>query len=209
MRVSRSSLKQIIGATILLFLAGILFFPAYLFWNASIQRSAGSLSRCGQAPIFQGKDQTGHTIGNAQLRGRVWVANFVQLADQQEGELLSSKFAELDQNFQRTDELALVSFAVSGRLGTGTQAYAQRHEASFRWHFLDTSNSDTASLLAQWVTATAACRKALLLEKTFVLVDREGEIRGIYDETNPEVVQKILIDVGSLLRGEPSPVSAP
>jgi hypothetical protein len=36
-----------------------------------------------------------------------------------------------------------------------------------------------------------------------VLIDRQGAIRGVYDATVPEVVQKIFVDVGNLLRAEP------
>ena len=35
-----------------------------------------------------------------------------------------------------------------------------------------------------------------------MLIDRQGKIRNVYDATAPETVQKILIDVGNLLRAE-------
>ena len=149
MPFSRSPFQQILGASILLVVAGILFIPAYLLWNASIQHSEQSLPRCGQAPAFQEKDQAGRPIGIADLRGRVWLVDFVNVADQDQGELLTSEFAELDQNSQRSGELALITFSIGAGSGTGVQEYAQRHEASSRWHFLATGESIT-TLVQQW-----------------------------------------------------------
>ena len=37
----------------------------------------------------------------------------------------------------------------------------------------------------------------------FVLVDREGWMRGFRDGNDPEIVQKVLMDIGDVLR-EPS-----
>ena len=208
MPVSRSPFQQILGASILLVVAGILFIPAYLLWNASIQHSAESLPRCGQAPAFQEKDQAGRLIGIADLRGRVWLVDFVNVADQDQGELLTSEFAELDQNSQRSGELALISFSIGAGSGTGVQEYAQRHEASSRWHFLATGESIT-TLVQQWSAATTVCRGKLPLEKAVVLVDQDNEIRGVYDASAPEVVQRILTDVGGLLRAGQSSGPAP
>ena len=121
---------------------------------------------------------------------------------------MTSEFAELDQNSQRSGELALISFSIGAGSGTGVQEYAQRHEASSRWHFLATGESINA-LFQEWLAATTACRGTLPLEKAVVLVDQDNEIRRVYDASAPEVVQKILIDIGGLLRAGQSPGSAP
>jgi protein SCO1/2 len=199
---SRSPIQQIVGATILLIVAAVLFFPAYLLWNASIQRSVAPLRWYGQAPAFQLKDQLSRMVGNAELRGRVWVVDFVKIGDQEEGELLTSRFAELDQNFRRSDSSALISFSRGAATATQLQDYAARYEASPHWHFL--AGEDITSPFAEWSTATSGQRGTLPLENAFILVDQKGEIRGVYDATAPEVVQKIFVDVGNLLRAEQS-----
>jgi protein SCO1 len=183
--------------------AAVLFFPAYLFWNASIQRSASALPKCGLAPSFEAADQSGNPIGTASLMGRIWVADFVRFENPDHGELLSSKFVELDQNFQRNDELALVSFAIGDSSQDQLKSYAQRHEATGYWRLVRRSDSSSSEFLRQWASATADCRADLPIDRLFVLIDREGAIRGVYDGTAPEVVQKVLIDVGSLLRDRP------
>ena len=203
MQPRRSPINQIIGATILLGVAAALFIPAYLFWNSSIQRSASALPKCGMAPSFEAADQNGNPIGTASLLGRTWVADFVRFENPGQGEPLSSKFAELDQNFQRHDGLALVTFVIGDRSDNQLKSYAQRHEATSHWRLVRMPDPSTSAFLRQWASATADCRAELPIDRLFVLIDREGAIRGVYDGTAPEVVQKVLLDIGSLLRDRP------
>ena len=198
-RPSRSPINQIIGATILLVLAGAIFFPAYLYWNRSIQRSVTELTRCGNAPQFESSDQAGRSIGRKELKGTIWVAGFVDVGKPADAELLSSKFAELDQNVHGAKEAELVSFYV-GAEKNAVKDFARRYEASDRWHLVPVSGQNT--LVQDWAAATSRCRDGLREQNIFVLIDREGEIRGVYAAAAPEVVQKILADAGNLLRAE-------
>ncbi len=202
MPVSRSPLKQIIGATILLLIAGVVFIPAYFFWNGSIQHSVTALPNCGAAPRFESSDQAGRPIGTAELSGTVWVADFVDLTKPADAELLNSKFAELDQNLHGAKGLTLVSFCIGAEKGV-LEDYARRYEASDRWRLVAVGRDSSSTLMQDWTSATAECRGDLPPPNLFVLIDRRGGIRGAYAATVPEVVQKIFVDVGNLLRAEP------
>ena len=200
-RPSRSPLKQIIGATILLVVAGVLFFPAYLYWNGSIQRSVVALSKCGDAPRFESSDQTGRSIGMTELSGTIWLGDFLDTAKPADAELFNSKFAELDQDLHGTKEVTLVSFCL-GAEKKALEDYAQRYEASGRWHFISIPEPDSSAFLQSWSSAIAICRGELRPQDVFVLIDRQGVIRGVHDAAAPEAVQKILTDAGNLLRAK-------
>ena len=208
MRPSRSPLKQVIGATILLLLAGVGFIPAYLYWNGSIQRSVAALPTCGAGPRFEFNDQAGRPIGTSELSGVIWVASFLDLSKPSEAELLSSKLAELDQNFRATKALTLVSFFI-GAEKRSLAGYGQRYEASDRWRLVSVREDGAATFIRDWTAATAGCRGELQPPNVFVIIDRRGQIRGVYDAAEPEVVQKILTDAGNLLRVKESSLSAP
>ena len=199
MRPSRSPLNQIIGATILLVVAGLIFFPAYLYWNGSIRRSVAVLPRCGAAPRFESSDQLGRPLGTTELSGTVWVAGFINNAKPGDAEAFCSKCAELDQNFRGAKAITLVSFFV-GAEKERVEGYAQRYEASDRWRFIPIPDGGASTLAQDWGSAAAGCRRGLQVQNVFLLVDRQGEIRGVYDAAAPEVVQNILIDAGNLLR---------
>ena len=199
MRPSRSPTKQIFGATILLLAAGIIFIPAFLFWNGSIRRSVGSLPDCGAAPRFESSDQLGRSVGDRELSGTIWIAGFFNNAKPGDVEEFCSKCAELDQNFRGAQAISLISFFV-GADKNRVEDYARRFEASDHWRFIPIPSSST--LAQDWSSAAARCRRELQMQSLFLLIDRQGEIRGVYDASTPELVQNILVDAGNLLRAE-------
>jgi hypothetical protein len=200
-RPSRSPLYQIGGAIILLLVAGIIFIPAYLYWNRSIQRSVVALPDCGAAPRFESSDRLGRSLGTKELSGTVWVAGLTKETKPGDAEEFCSKCAELDQNFGGARGITLVAFFV-GADKNGVEDYARRYEASDRWRFIPVSEGDTATLVQDWSSAAAGCHRELRGQSFFLLIDRRGEIRGVYDASAPELVQSILFDAGNLLRAE-------
>jgi len=198
---TRSPLYQIIGATILLLVAGIIFFPAYLYWNGSIQRSVAALPQCGAAPRFESSDQVGRSVGTAELSGTIWVAGFINNGEAADLEVFCSKCAELDQNLRGVKAITLVSLFV-GAEKNRVEDYARRYEASDRWRFVSIPGGASSKLAQDWSSAAAQCRREMQAQNVFLLIDQQGEIRGLYDASAPEVVQNILIDTGNLLRAE-------
>jgi hypothetical protein len=198
-RPSRSPINQIIGATILLLVAGVIFIPAFLYWNGSIQRSVVSLPDCGAAPRFESSDQLGRSVGTRELSGTVWIAGVINNAKPGDAEEFCSKCAELDQNFRGAKAITLISFFV-GVDKNLLQDYARRYEASDYWRLVSVQEENRSTFIQDWSSATAQCRREVPVGNVFVLIDRQGEIRGVYDASVSEVIQRILLDVGSLLR---------
>jgi len=181
--------------------AGIIFIPAYLYWNRSIQRSVAALPDCGAAPRFESSDQLGRPVGTKELSGTIWVAGLIQNAKPGEAEEFCSKCAELDQNFGGAKAITLISFFV-GADKNRAEDYARRYEASDRWRLIPISDGDSPTLVRDWSSAAVRCRREMQGQSLFLLIDRRGEIRGVYDASAPELVQSILFDAGNLLRAE-------
>jgi hypothetical protein len=205
--VSRSPLKQIIGATILLLIAGVIFLPAYFFWNGSIPHWVTVLPVCGDAPRFESNDQAGRLVGTAELAGTVWVAGFSDVARPAAAELLYSKFAELDQDLLVAKGVTLVSFGIGAEKRV-LEDDARLYDASDHWRLVQVGPDQATALIQDWTSATAECRNDLPTHNLLALIDRRGAIRRVYDFSAPEVVQKLLIDIGNLLRAEPASPSA-
>jgi hypothetical protein len=179
--------------------AGVVFIPAFLYWNGSIQRSVASLPDCGAAPRFESTDQLGRSIGTKELSGTVWIAGVVNNTRPGDAEEFCSKCAELDQNFRGAKGITQVSFFV-GADKNSVEDYTRRYEASDHWRMVSVQEEIRPTFVQDWSSATAQCRREVQLENVFVLIDRQGEIRGVYDASVSEVIQRILLDVGSLLR---------
>jgi protein SCO1/2 len=173
----------------------------YLSWNASIRRDRAELPRRGSAPEFSLKDQDGLPLDKERLRGKIWIAGFIDVAGSGANALLSSRLAELDQNFRKEERLTLVSTVLlAANQSVPKLADLARHYlASSRWRFVGGTWGETHDLLNRWerigspqTNGTAA--------SCFFLVDSEGIVRGVYDGRSPETVQRILEDIGTLLR---------
>jgi cytochrome oxidase Cu insertion factor (SCO1/SenC/PrrC family) len=173
----------------------------YFSWNASIRRDRAELPRYGSAPEFDLKDQHGTQWNQERLHNKIWVAGFIDLADSAANALLGSRFAELDQNFRSGEQLALISTVLpaADRPEPQLADLSRRYLASSRWHFVTGTPGQIHQLLDRWKQIATGQADGNVVSR-FFLVDSEGGIRGIYDGRSPEVVQRVLEDIGTLLR---------
>jgi cytochrome oxidase Cu insertion factor (SCO1/SenC/PrrC family) len=196
----RSVKRRSLISVCLALAATALIVLGYFSWNASIRRDRAELPRYGSAPEFNLKDQDGIQWNPERLRGNIWVAGFIDVADSSANALLS-RFAELDQNFRKGEQLTLISAALpAADQGEPNLVDLARHYlASSRWHFVAGTPEQIHGLLDRWKQIVSAHADSNIASR-FCLVDSEGEVRGVYDGRSPEVVQRVLEDVGTLLR---------
>jgi protein SCO1/2 len=182
--------------------AAALIVVVYFSWNASIRRDQAELPRLGSAPEFDLRDQNGATVDKERMHGKTWVANFFDLADPGASALLSSRFAELDQNFQKGEQLALISIVIpmADQSGTGLADLSRHYRASSHWHFLSGAPDAIRHIQDRWRLFVSAPADGNAASRSFFLVDSGGVVRGVYDGRSPEVVQRVLEDIGTLLR---------
>lgn len=179
---------------------------AFRSWKFSEQTGIHPLPRFGAVPEFSLIDQNGHPFALSDLRGKVWIADFIATRSSGPDPILSSRFAELDTNFKKSEQLHLVSFTVDAQNDTREvlKDYARRFEATTRWHFLTGDKQTIDELATQGFQLAAQDPANVSREQVrstkFVLVDADGAIRGYYDGVSNEVVQRLLTDLGSLLR---------
>ncbi|MGZ4966546.1 MAG: SCO family protein [Chthoniobacterales bacterium] len=189
-----------------LLVATVFFFVWRTQTNQLRQRPLESL---GAIPEFRLTNQNGQPFGSAELKGKIWIADFVFTSCPGPCPLISSRMAELQKPLEKSD-VHLVSFTVDPQNDTPQvlHNYADRLNArEGRWDFLTgetnaiydlTRNgfklavSDGAEELGRPVHSTRA-----------VLVDRRGAIRGYYDITAPDGVTKLIADTRHLLREQP------
>ena len=181
--------------------AATLIVLGYFSWNTSIRRDRAELPRYGSAPEFDLKDQEGTEWNQERLHGKIWVAGFIDIADSGANALLGSRFAELDQNFRSGEQLALISTVLpaADRPEPKLADLSRRYLASSHWHFVAGTPGQIHELLDRWNQIATGQADGNVASR-FFLVDSEGRIRGVYDGRSPEVVQRVLEDIGTLLR---------
>jgi cytochrome oxidase Cu insertion factor (SCO1/SenC/PrrC family) len=182
-------------------LASTLILLGYFSWNASIRTDRAELPRYGSAPEFDLMDQEGTPLDKETLHGKIWVGGFIDTADSGASALLNSRFAELDQNFRKGEQLRLISMVLpaANQREPDRADLARRYLGSSHWRFVGGTPEQIRGLLDRWQPIASAQLDGSLKSR-FFLVDSEGVIRGAYDGRSPETVQRVLEDIGTLLR---------
>jgi protein SCO1/2 len=168
------------------------------------------LEKFAQVPAFEFTDQTGTTFGSENLQGKIWIANFIFTRCKGPCPLISTRMADLNTKLNKLrDGVVLVSFTVDPDYDTPEvlTKYGELLGANpAHWKFLtgqpDAIKDFVVKGLLQPLSKEPDGTPAH--SQRFVIVDGEGWIRGFQNGEDPEVVQKLMVDIGGLLREGPA-----
>src|SRR5437667_7468220 len=185
---------------------------ALLLWLRQLEVNAlrqRTVSSYGTVPEFVLLNQDGKNFGSAELRGKIWIADFIYTTCPGPCPMISSRMSELQKPLEKT-EVHLVSFSVDPEKDTPAilRSYAERLQAEpGRWDFLTGPKSAIYKLSHdgfKLAVSDGSDAQGIPVHSTrMVLVDRHGAIRGYYDATEPEAVTKLVADTNHLLREQP------
>jgi protein SCO1/2 len=137
-------------------------------------------------PEFRLVDQSGAPFGSAELRGKIWVANFVFTTCPTVCPLLTTQMRNVQQRVGAQPNVRFVSFSVDPTRDTPEvlRAYAATHDADLStWHFLTGETEAVRSAVVDGMRVGMGERGAdgdILHGTHFVLVDGNARIRGYY-----------------------------
>ncbi|MBL8919235.1 MAG: SCO family protein [Myxococcaceae bacterium] len=162
------------------------------------------------APAFAYPDQHGATVTTQTLGGKVWVANFIFTTCRTICPLLSARMVQLQRALKDAD-VRFVSFSVDPEHDTPEvlAAYARKWAPDEpRWALLAT-DAKTLPLTAAGFHVTAEKNKPgeldpILHSSVFVLVDKAGMVRGVFDSEHREDL-KALEQAVRTFAGAPAP----
>lgn len=161
-----------------------------------------ALPSYGVVPDFTLTDQSGRTFQSKQrLSGKVWVANFIFTTCAGPCPRMTSRFRKLRDQFKDNPELRMVSFTIDPARDTpqALATYGRQFTANpDKWFFLTGAQKDLHHL-SRYVFMLGDVDGSLEHSLRFVLVDRQSRIRGFYDSSDEEAMQKLLVDLRGLL----------
>jgi len=146
--------------------------------------------------------QDGSEVRLSDLRGRVWVADFVFTRCSGPCPVMSANMSKLYQKWVKDAGVRFVSFTVDPEFDTPKilSKYANRYGVNDnRWWFL-TGDVDSIRTVAVDGFAVGDVENLIYHSEKFVLVDRGGKIRGYYEGTDEQEVDKLNGDIRRLLR---------
>ena len=151
----------------------------------------------GTVPAFTLVERSGRTLQDKDLKGKVWIADFIFTRCQGQCPIMSQAMSRL---VPRLKEVTFVSFSVDPTFDTADilSRYADSYHADPNtWFFLTgdtkTLNQITASFHMNEIGEPA------FHSLNFVLVDQRGRIRGYYDSSAEENLSQLERDVKRLL----------
>ena len=186
---------------------------ALLLWLRQLEVNAlrqRTVSAYGSVPEFELTNQDGKAFGSAQLRGKIWIADFIYTTCPGPCPMISSRMSEMQKPLEKTD-VHLVSFTVDPAKDTPQvlRGYAEKLHAELgRWDFLTGSQSTIYNLSRngfKLAVSDGSDEKGIPVHSTrMILVDRHGDIRGYYDAVEADAVTKLVADTTHLLREQPA-----
>ncbi len=160
-------------------------------------------------PDFSLVERSGRTISLADLRGRVWIANFIFTRCTGPCPRTTASMARLASEI-RSPDVRFVSVTVDPAHDTKEvlSAYAASYGAdSERWLFLTGTEEDIVALcrdgfrlgVAAAPPGEAAPGAEVAHSTRFAVVDRDGTIRGYFDDEDEESMLRLRETVAGLL----------
>jgi protein SCO1/2 len=219
-------MKQLSNRNLLVISFAVLFLSV-LFgiglwkWQGKLQghgsdeeRPLEGLQAFGAVPPFSFTERDGRRITLSDLKGKVWIVNFIYTNCPDTCPIQSAQMREIQEDFNNEKDLRLVSITVDPARDTPEvlSEYARRFSADpARWFFL-TGDKEVIYKFAESGFRLGAVE--IPHEKRpesgaththsprFVLVDREAQIRGYYVSTDAEAMKRLRHDLNILLRGQ-------
>jgi protein SCO1/2 len=161
-------------------------------------------------PEFSLIERSGKTTTLADLRGSIWVADFIYTTCQDTCPMQTTELAKLQEEWKDRAGLKLVSFSVDPEKDTPQvlSQYADRYRAdSQRWLFLTGAREEIGRIVQEGFRLSAvsvanegATESIVMHSPRFVLIDKQARIRGYYDSRDPQALQRLKNDVATLIK---------
>ncbi len=221
--MKHSSTRYLLWAVLVLVLAGV-FGTAYWTRIETQPRQGGSKDErpleglnksFGTVPDFSLIERSGRPLKLSDLRGKVWIVNFIYTNCTDTCPVQSAEMAKLQAAVTEREDVRLVSISVDPERDTPEvlSRYAERFKADpDRWLFL-TGGREEIYRLAQegfllsavpvstisGVDISAVDSNAVIHSSRFVLVGLQGRIRGYYDSRDTEALKRLRNDIDRLI----------
>lgn len=205
----RSRVMILAGLGIMALLAVVSWFALTRMQAESRTRPEDLLADFGEVPDVTLTERSGGKVALSDLEGKIWIANFIFTSCGGSCLSMSSKMQDMQQSLRKAGDVRLVSFTVDPENDTPEKlsTYADRYQADEeKWLFLTGGEEQMQELAKSSFHLTVEegtdPNEPIIHSTRFVLVDQEGHIRGYYNNEDRESHQKLLHDIGVLMRGD-------
>jgi protein SCO1/2 len=161
-------------------------------------KSLEGMQRYGSVPEFSLIERSGKPTTLADLRGSIWIADFIYTTCADTCPLQTAEMARLQEEWKDRPGVKLVSFSVDPEKDTTEvlSSYAKRYKADLqRWLV-----QEGFKLSAVTLPADGNLGSVIMHSPRFVLIDKQSEIRGYYDSRDPAAIDRLKKDAATLMK---------
>jgi protein SCO1/2 len=185
-------------------LAVLIFVGAGVVVYAALSQRADALPKLSNVPDFTLTSQRSESVSLADLNGHVWVADLIFTTCSGPCLVMTSQMSRVQEATKDEPGLRLVSVSVDPTRDTPERLdwYAKLALADERWIFLTGDMAKVRSLAIDGFKLgleNSGDPNAILHSDKFVLVDRDGAIRGYYDGKDESDVNRLIADARRLI----------
>jgi protein SCO1/2 len=173
-----------------------------------VDDSVKHISRNHRISDFNLINQNGETITKEDFEGKIYVADFFFTRCQTICPIMAVNMKDLQEEYKNDPDLKFLSHSVTPVMDSVPvlRAYADKNEAiDGKWEITTGDKKHIYELARKSYFAVLdegdGGDQDFIHTEQFILVDKEGQIRGFYDGTEKEEMQRIIDDI-SILKTE-------
>ncbi len=155
-----------------------------------------------QIKAFSFQNQDGKTVTLNDFKGKLFVVDFFFTTCHSICPIMSTELERVDSAFKNNPAFAILSHTVDPEIDSVPvlKQYAKMHHASANWQFVTGKKTDLyQQALKSYLIATpeevTGAEDDFVHSQNLVLIDDELHIRGFYDGTNKQEVDKLISDI--------------
>lgn len=155
---------------------------------------------------FSLTNQNGESITQASYKDKIYVADFFFTTCQTICPIMTDHMVKIQEALKNDDEVLLLSHTVTPEIDSVAQLkkYAlEKGVNDAKWNLVTGDKKEIYDLARKSYLAAKDVpysENDLVHTENFVLVDKKKRIRGFYDGTDPEAIEKLLADIKILER---------
>ena len=189
-----------INTRIKIYIVVAVFLLATYFLN--YKGKENELPEIGMVPEFEFVNSEQETITLNNLKGKVWVADFIFTTCTMACPMMTGNMNIIHKKYKKNDNVRLVSISVYPEYDTPEvlTKYASQYDANTsRWYFL-TGEESTVKRVIKDGFKIGDYEDIIFHSEKFALVDKKGMIRAYYNGMKTEDMKKLKKDINILLK---------
>ena len=196
--------RKVVAWVWLIFFLGLIL--GSVIWVSALvaeiaKKRAAAPQVLGRVSDFELVDQDGKNVSLADLRGKIWVADFIFTRCAGPCPLMSSRMAELQKSLDGVEGVGFVSISVDPDYDRPEllREYGKRYGAKpGTWIFLTGDKKRIFEMISKdfkMGVADGSGDQPIIHGTHFVLVDGEGRIRGYYGINDPNLESQAVAEI--------------